>query len=162
MLNILGPGSRFCDGVSRRSFLSIGSLAMGGMGLREMLAAESVQGVSRPHKATIMILLPGGPPHQDMVDLKPTAPKEIRGPFQPIRTNVPGIDLSEMMPRTAAIMDKMAIVRSLHGGLNDHNVHINLTGWETHPQMGDSPHRPGFPTGASPSPVSGVSQDPGP
>ncbi|HCD02272.1 MAG TPA: DUF1501 domain-containing protein [Planctomycetaceae bacterium] len=162
MLNILGPGSRFCDGVSRRSFLSIGSLAMGGMGLREMLAAESVQGVSRPHKATIMILLPGGPPHQDMVDLKPTAPKEIRGPFQPIRTNVPGIDLSEMMPRTAAIMDKMAIVRSLYGGLNDHNIHINLTGWETHPQMGDSPHRPGFPTGGWPSLGAVVSKVHGP
>ena len=151
MLNILGPQSRFCDGLSRRSFLSIGSLAMGGMGLREVLAAEAVQGNSRPNKATIMILLPGGPPHQDMVDLKPTAPSEIRGPFQPIRTNVPGIDLGETMPRTAAIMDKMAIVRSLHGGLNDHNVHINLTGWETHPQMGDSPHRPGFPLGGWPS-----------
>ncbi|MFP6701648.1 MAG: DUF1501 domain-containing protein, partial [Planctomycetaceae bacterium] len=93
MLNILGPQSRFCDGLSRRSFLSIGSLAMGGIGLREVLAAESAAGVSRPHKATIMILLPGGPPHQDMVDLKPTAPSEIRGPFQPIHTNVPGIDL---------------------------------------------------------------------
>ena len=151
MLNILGPQSRFCDGLSRRSFLSIGSLAMGGMGLREVLAAEAVQGNSRPNKATIMILLPGGPPHQDMVDLKPTAPSEIRGPFQPIRTNVPGIDLGETMPRTAAIMDKMAIVRSLYGGLNDHNVHINLTGWETHPQMGDSPHRPGFPLGGWPS-----------
>ena len=128
MLNILGPQSRFCDGLSRRSFLSIGSLAMGGLGLRAVLAAESAQGVSRPHKATIMILLPGGPPHQDMVDLKPMAPSEIRGPFQPIATNVPGIDLGETMPRTAAIMDKMVIVRSLHGGLNGHNVHINLTG----------------------------------
>ena len=63
-----------------------------------------------------------------MVDLKPTAPSEVRGPFQPILTNVPGIDLGETMPRTAAIMDKMVIVRSLHGGLNGHNVHINLTG----------------------------------
>ena len=151
MLNILGPRSRFCDGLSRRSFLSIGSLAMGGMGLRELLAAEAARGVSRPHKATIMILLPGGPPHQDMVDLKPMAPSEIRGPFQPIRTNVAGIDVGETMPRMAAIMDKMVIVRSLYGGLNDHNVHINLTGWETHPQMGDSPHRPGFPQGGWPS-----------
>ena len=162
MLNILGPQSRFCDGLSRRSFLSIGSLAMGGIGLREVLASESAAGVSRPHKATIMILLPGGPPHQDMVDLKPTAPSEIRGPFQPIRTNVPGIDLGETMPRTAAIMDKMAIVRSLYGGLNDHNVHINLTGWETHPQMGDSPHRPGFPIGGWPSLGAVVSKVSGP
>jgi hypothetical protein len=162
MLNILGPQSRFCDGLSRRSFLSIGSLAMGGLGLREVLAAESAQGVSRPHKATIMILLPGGPPHQDMVDLKPMAPSEIRGPFQPIATNVPGIDLGETMPRTAAIMDKMAIVRSLYGGLNDHNIHINLTGWETHPQMGDSPHRPGFPIGGWPSLGAVVSKVSGP
>ena len=129
MLNILGPGSRFCDGVSRRSFLSIGSLAMGGMGLREMLAAESVQGVSRPHKATIMILLPGGPPHQDMVDLKPTAPKEIRGPFQPIRTNVPGIDITEMFPLQAQHADKFSIVRSLHHdtGGHFHGGHFMLT-----------------------------------
>ena len=162
MLNILGPQSRFCDGLSRRSFLSIGSLAMGGLGLREVLAAESAQGVSRPHKATIMILLPGGPPHLDMVDLKPTAPSGIRGPFQPINTNVPGIDLGETMPRTAAIMDKMAIVRSLYGGLNDHNIHINLTGWETHPQMGDSPHRPGFPIGGWPSLGAVVSKVSGP
>jgi len=162
MLNILGPQSRFCDGLSRRSFLSIGSLAMGGLGLREVLAAESIQGVSRPHKATIMILLPGGPPHLDMVDLKPMAPSGIRGPFQPINTNVPGIDLGETMPRTAAIMDKMAIVRSLYGGLNDHNIHINLTGWETHPQMGDSPHRPGFPIGGWPSLGAVVSKVSGP
>ncbi len=151
MLSILGPRSRYCDGLSRRSFLSIGGLAMGGLGLRQVLAAEAAAKSSQPHKAVIMILLPGGPPHQDMVDLKPTAPSEIRGPFQPIRTSVPGIDIGEMMPRTAAIMDKMAIVRSLHGGLNDHNVHINLTGWETHPQMGDSPFRPGFPAGGWPS-----------
>jgi len=151
MLTIQGPGSRYCDGVSRRGFLTIGGLAMGGCSLSQLLAAEAAQGTSNGHKAVIMILLPGGPPHQDMVDLKPDAPKEIRGPFQPIHTNVPGIDIGEVMPRTAAIMDKMVIVRSLHGGLNDHNIHVNLTGWETHPQMGDSPFRPGFPVGGWPS-----------
>lgn len=151
MLNILGPGSRYCDGINRRSFLTIGGLAMGGCSLPQLLAAEAAQEVSQRQKAVIMILLPGGPPHQDMVDLKPLAPKEIRGPFQPIATRVPDIAISEVMPRTAAIMDKMAIVRSLHGGLNDHNIHVNLTGWETHPQMGDSPFRPGFPIGGWPS-----------
>ncbi len=151
MLNILGPGSRYCDGISRRSFLAIGGLAMGGCSLPQLLAAEAAQRSPQRQKSVIMILLPGGPPHQDMVDLKPMAPKEIRGPFQPIPTRVPGIDIGEVMPRTAAIMDKMAIVRSLYGGLNDHNVHVNLTGWETHPQMGDSPFRPGFPIGGWPS-----------
>ena len=104
----------------------------------------------------------GGPSHIDLWDMKPDAPAEIRGPFQPINTNVPGIDLGETMPRTAAIMDKMAIVRSLYGGLNDHNIHINLTGWETHPQMGDSPHRPGFPIGGWPSLGAVVSKVSGP
>ena len=122
MLNILGPQSRFCDGLSRRSFLSIGSLAMGGRGLREVLAAEAVQGNSRPNKATIMILLPGGPPHQDMVDLKPQAPSEIRGEFHPIRTNVPGIEICELLPRLAQNMDKIAVLRSIVGGVNDHTA----------------------------------------
>jgi len=151
MLTILGGRARYCDGVDRRSFLKIGGLALGGMSLPEILRAEAAAGTGSSHKATIMILLPGGPPHLDMYDLKPDAPAEIRGEFKPISTNVPGIEICELLPRMAAIMDKLVVVRSLYGGLNDHNVHQCLTGWESHPQQGDSRLQPGFPAGGWPS-----------
>jgi len=86
-----------------------------------------------------------------MYDLKPDAPTEIRGEFSPIHTNVPGIDISELMPRTAALMNKFAIIRSLYGARDDHNVHQCLTGWESHPQQGDSQLVAGFPQGGWPS-----------
>ena len=76
---------------------------------------------SRQHKAVIMIYLSGGPSHQDMYDLKMSAPVEIRGSFRPISTNVPGIEICEHMPRLAKMMDKFAIIRSLHGGSDQHN-----------------------------------------
>ena len=151
MLTILGKGSRFCDRLSRRSFLSIGGLALGGLSLTEILRAERQAGVPSNSKAVIMILLPGGPPHLDMFDMKPEAPSEIRGEFRPVESNVPGIDVCELMPRTAALMDKFAVIRSLYGGLNDHNLHQCLTGWESHPQQGDSTMKPGFPPGGWPS-----------
>lgn len=151
MLTILGEQHRYCDRMPRRNFLQIGGLSLGGLSLPQILRAEQQAGASQPHKAIIMILLPGGPPHLDMYDLKPDAPAEIRGEFSPIATNVPGIDISELMPRTAAMMDRFALVRSLHGALNDHNVHQCLTGWESHPQQGDSQLVNGFPQGGWPS-----------
>lgn len=151
MLTIPGPKTRYCDGIDRRGFLRIGGLGLGGASLTDILRAESQQGISHSNKSIIMIILPGGPPHLDMFDMKPKAPTEIRGEFSPISTNVPGIQITELMPRTAALMDKLVIVRSLYGGLNDHNVHINLTGWESHEQQGDSVAKPGFPTGGWPS-----------
>jgi hypothetical protein len=158
VLTIFGGGNRYCDGVSRRTFLKVGGLALGGLSLPQILAAEAQAGIRSSHKSIIMILLPGGPPHQDMFDLKPDMPSEIRGEFQPIRTNVPGIDISELMPRTATIMDKLVLVRSLYGGLDDHNLHQCLTGWESHPQQGDSVAIPGSPTGGWPSLGSVVSK----
>jgi hypothetical protein len=128
MLNILGKPYRFCDGVSRRSFLKVGGLVMGGMSLPEVLRAEASASVGRSHKAIIMIFLPGGPPHQDMFDLKMQAPPEIRGEFQPIATNVPGIEICEHMPRLAGMMDKLAIIRSLHGAQGSHFAFQCLTG----------------------------------
>ena len=151
MLRINGQSTEYCDRVSRRSFLQIGGLAMGGLSLTDILRAESIQQKSNSHKSVIMILLPGGPPHLDMFDMKPNAPVEIRGEFKPIRTNVSGVEICELMPRTAQIMDKLAVVRSLYGGRNDHNVHICLTGHESHPQQGDSQMVPGFPNGGWPS-----------
>src|SRR5947208_9049234 len=109
MLTIYGRQSRFCDGVSRRNFLKIGALGLGGLTLPQWLRAEAESGIRRSHKAVIMIFLPGGPSHQDIFDLKPEAPKEIRGEFQPIRTNVPGIQICEHLPRLAAMMDKLIL-----------------------------------------------------
>ena len=129
MLTLLGSKHRFCDGISRRSFLQIGGLALGGMSLPQLLQAESAAGKPAPHKAIIMIFLPGGPPHQDMFDLKMDAPTEIRGEFRPIDTNVPGIQICEHFPRMAAMMDKLAIIRSIVGADGNHFAHQCLTGW---------------------------------
>jgi hypothetical protein len=84
MLTLLGAGHRYCDGVSWRSFLKIGGLAMGGLGLPELLQAEAQGGVGRSHKSVIMVYLTGGLAHQDTFDLKPEAPAEVRGEFRPI------------------------------------------------------------------------------
>jgi hypothetical protein len=120
MLTILGGQNRFCDGLTRRNFLQIGGLALGGLSLPGILRAEAASGVKRPHKAIIMIFLPGGPPHQDMWDLKPDAPAEIRGEFKPIKTSVPGIEVCELFPRMARMMERFTIIRSIVGADGDH------------------------------------------
>src|SRR6187399_1185023 len=104
MLNFLGLHNRtrpFCDGVSRRAFLRVGALGLGGLTLPDLLRLEAQAGVGRSHKAVIMIYLCGGPPHQDTYDLKMDAPAEIRGEFAPIPTNVPGIEICELLPQLA-------------------------------------------------------------
>src|SRR5436853_7209968 len=104
---------RYCDGVSRRNFIRIGALGMGGLALPQLLKAEAASGLRRSHKAVIMIYLPGGPPHQDTFDLKMDAPSEIRGEFRPISTSVPGIKICEHLPLIARVPDKLPIIRSL-------------------------------------------------
>jgi Protein of unknown function (DUF1501) len=138
MLVIPGQSLRLCDQIPRRDFLAIGSLAMGGLALPQLLCAEQAAGIERSHKAIIMIYLTGGPPHQDMVDLKPNAPAEIRGDFQPIQTNVPGIEISEQMPRVAAMMDKFALIRSVVGSEGRHSSFQCVTGrkFTSQPQGG--------------------------
>src|SRR5688572_4013535 len=116
MLTLLGKASRrngFCDGISRRDFLMVGGSIAGGLTLSSLLRAEALQGVANRHKSLINIFLPGGPPHQDLWDLKPDAPAEIRGEFKPINTNVAGIQICELLPKLAAMMDKLAVVRSI-------------------------------------------------
>lgn len=143
MLTILGRRSgrsRFCDGVDRRNFLQIGGLAMGGLTLPQLLRAEQEQGVGRSHKAIINIFLPGGPPHQDMWDIKSDAPSEIRGEFQPIKTNVSGIEICELFPRIAAMMDKFVPIRSMVGASGQHYSFQAMTGRrETNPPAGGWP-----------------------
>ena len=134
MLTIPGaPSGRFCDRAGRRQFLRIGSLAALGtagrsLTLADVLRAEQASGTGTRQKSVIMIYLPGGPPHQDMVDLKPAAPSEVRGEFSPIATNVPGIEVCELMPRMAAMMDKFTVIRSIVGATGDHYSFQCLTG----------------------------------
>jgi hypothetical protein len=129
VLTILGKGQYdFCDGVTRRSFLRIGGLALGGLSLPQILRAEGDSAGRRSHKAVIMIFLAGGPPHQDMWDLKPDAPSDVRGELRPIRTNVPGIEICELFPLQAKIMDKLAILRTVVGANGDHYAEQCLTG----------------------------------
>jgi hypothetical protein len=128
MLTIYGNSSRFCDGVSRRNFLKIGALGLGGLALPQLLQAEAQSGVRRSHKAIIMIFLPGGPSHQDIFDLKMDAPQEVRGEFRPIGTNVPGIQICEHLPLLAGMMDKLTLIRSVVGALDDHDAFQCLTG----------------------------------
>jgi len=126
MLNLVGRGERFCDGVTRRSFMQIGGLALGGLTLPGILRAENGRS---SHKAVIMVYLSGGLSHHDTFDLKPDAPREIAGEFKPIATNVPGIQISEYLPRLASMMDKLAIVRSLVGQRDEHSSYQSLTGY---------------------------------
>ncbi|MBI2926106.1 MAG: DUF1501 domain-containing protein [Verrucomicrobia bacterium] len=128
MLTIPGQSFRFCDGVSRRNFLKIGALGLGGLALPDLLRAEAQSGIRKSHKAIIMIYLPGGPPHQDMFDLKLDAPLEIRGEFRPIKTNVPGIQICEHLPKLAAMMDKLAVIRSISDAVDDHSDYLCFTG----------------------------------
>ena len=107
---------------SRRGFLKIGSLGVGGLSLSELLRDEAKAGIRSSTKSVIFIYLVGGPPHQDMFDLKPNAPAEIRGPWKPIQTNVPGIEICEAFPLMAKMMDKFTIIRSLVGNQIDHDA----------------------------------------
>ena len=129
MLTIYGrPRSgQFCDRLARRDFMTIGGMALGGLALPGLLRAEDRQKRSS-HKAIINIYLPGGPPHIDMWDLKPNAPAEIRGEFEPIATNVPGMEICELFPKLATMADKFAIIRSLADSDGDHSAFQCMTG----------------------------------
>jgi hypothetical protein len=132
MLTFFGRSQRFCDGVSRRDFLRVGALTVGGLSLADVLRLQALsspekQSASRG-KSVIMIFLPGGPPHLDMYDMKPRAPKEFRGELNPINTNVPGIEICELMPRQAKMMDKLAILRGVTF-VDEHSPHMVMTGF---------------------------------
>ena len=145
MLTIPGArGGKFCDGVSRRDFIKIGGLAMGGIGLPQLLHAEARSGVRKSPKSVIMIYMAGAPPHQDIFDLKMDAPLEYRGPYKPIGTNVAGIQISEHMPHCARIMDKLVPIRSMVGSVTgDHDSHICYTG---HSAKGETKPPGGWPS----------------
>ncbi|HEV3417388.1 MAG TPA: DUF1501 domain-containing protein, partial [Pirellulales bacterium] len=133
-----GGSKRYCDGLTRRSFVQLGVAGMASVGLSQVLRAQARSAPTAPRGATgskksvILIWLDGGPSHLDLYDLKPEAASEIRGIWKPIRTNVAGFDITELFPKQAQIADKFSIVRSLSHGTGDHFAggHRMLTGKE--------------------------------
>jgi len=132
MLTLFGNFSPAqCDGISRRSLLQIGALGIGGLTLPQLLALEAhaaPASTKSRHKSVIMIYCCGGPPHQDMYDVKVDAPAEIRGEFAPIKTAVSGIEICELLPNLARIMDKLVPIRTIVGCKDDHAGYQCFTG----------------------------------
>src|SRR5262249_32673798 len=122
MFTIFGRPCRHCDGLDRRQFLTAGALGLGGLTLADLLRAEAAAGIRSSTKAVINVHLDGGPPHQDMIDLKPDAPAEVRGEFKPIPTKVVGLQVCELLPKLAGIADKFAFIRSLVGSAGAHDA----------------------------------------
>ncbi|MDA7681381.1 DUF1501 domain-containing protein [Verrucomicrobiales bacterium] len=132
MLSLYSENSgSFCDGISRRGFLKVGGLSLGGASLPQILSAESSSSSNAGglgHKAVIMIFLAGGPPHQDMWDIKRDAPSNIRGEFNSMKTNVPGIEICELFPKIASMADKFTFINSIVGAHGGHDAQQCLTG----------------------------------
>ena len=122
MFRVSGGPLRNCDGISRRSFINAGALGLGGFGLKDLLRAESIKGEGSSNKSIIHIHLDGGPPQMDMIDPKPDSPVEYRGDIRSIKSQLPGIHLSELMPKVAVSAKKFAFIRSLVGADNQHNA----------------------------------------
>ena len=112
----------FCPGPqSRRSFLQAGFLALGGLGLSDLLRLRAAANApDTSDRAIILIWLQGGPSHMETYDLKPEAPLDYRGEMQPIATNVPGIDICELLPEHARVTDRFTIIRSISHGFANH------------------------------------------
>jgi uncharacterized protein (DUF1501 family) len=128
MLTFWGRRRAFCDRVSRRDFLKVGALSVGGLTLADLLRLKAQASQPAHGRAVIMVYLHGGPSHLDMYDMKPAAPAEYRGEFRPIRSNTPGIEICELMPRQAAMADKLAVLRGLHF-VEEHSAHSLWTGF---------------------------------
>jgi hypothetical protein len=142
MLTIWGEKrGRGCDGINRRDFLRVGALG-GVLSLADVFRLKAAPAL--PNKSVIMVYLLGGPAQLDTYDMKPAAPAEYRGEFRPIKTRVSGIDVCELFPRQAALMDRLTIIRSLSAtapnGHSDAEVMTGLSEVESpraqHPCMG--------------------------
>src|SRR6266446_4477655 len=138
MLTIFDPcASRYCDRLTRRSFLRVGGLALSGLTLGDVLRlrAEAPPAGKPRQKSVIMIHLSGGPSHVDMYDMKPEAPSEYRGEFRPIKTNVPGMEICELLPRQAKIADKFAVLRGVQlAHLHTANEFFSGYPWQDSPR----------------------------
>jgi len=128
MLRFTGRPTHFCSGPARREFLRVGGLTLGSLGLPALLNAKASPKAKA--KSCLLIFMDGGPSHLEMWDLKPNAPAEVRGEFQPIKSSVPGLTVGELLPLTAKEMHHFAQVRSVRHGVNDHNAgaYYMLTG----------------------------------
>jgi hypothetical protein len=151
MLNVWSNRLRkACDGTTRRDFLKVGALGMGGLALSDMLrarAAASAAGHPTRNTSVVWLWLGGGPTHVETFDPKMTAPVEFRSTVGAVQTNVPGIELGGVFPRMARVADKMAFVRSFahnnsgHGG----GTHWVMTGYNFPPaDNGQGQNKPGM------------------
>jgi hypothetical protein len=153
MLSIRGPGTRLCDGVSRREMIRVGGLGLTGLTLPQILAAGESSAHRRQQAATIgkaksciLLFLMGGPPQHSTWDPKPEAPAEVRGEIGPLATKVPGIQFGELMPQLAARADKLCVLRAVSTGDNAHSSsgYYMLTG-RPHSPLNAENANPGFP-----------------
>ena len=153
MLSIRGNGTRLCDRITRREILRVGGLSALGLNLSHLLGNRQLQAnpVAIPPKngtakSCIILFLMGGPPQHSTWDPKPDAPAEVRGEFKPIQTAVPGIQIAELMPRTALLTDRLSIIRSVSSNDNAHSSsgYYMLTG-QPHAPMNAENANPGFP-----------------
>ncbi len=126
----------FCSGpFRRREFLRAGLLGLGGLGLADLIAARTIGGEARPERAVILFWMWGGPSQLETYDLKPDAPAEIRGPFGPIQTSVPGLDICELFPLQARLGERISLIRSIHHEMSAHNdASIELLTGKTPPR----------------------------
>ena len=143
MLRFLGPGSRLCDGLTRREILRVGGLGLlggGGLNLAQLATAagpgDDLDRSFGRAKSCIVLFLMGGPPQHSTWDPKPDAPAEVRGDYKPIATNVPGMMISELLPMTAKVADKVCLLRAVSTGDNAHSSsgYYMLTGRPHQPQ----------------------------
>src|SRR5689334_19220439 len=137
MLKILGESARDCDGLTRRSFLQLGALGLGGLALPDLLrlraaASGAGAGGNFRERSVILFWLSGGPGHMETWDPKPDAPEGFRGPLGAIPTSLPGVHFGELLPEQARLADRLAVVRTVHHGTGDHTKgnHWMLTGYE--------------------------------
>lgn len=139
MLSLLGRSARLCDGISRREVLRAGGLGFTGLGWADLFRARAKaaqpRGTFGRAKACVVVFNYGGPSHIDLWDLKPDAPREIRGEFKPVATSVPGVRVCEHLPRLAQLAHRYAVVRSVTHNDNDHAIgaYLALTGY-SHPK----------------------------
>ena len=158
MLRLLGPGVRLCDGWNRREVIRVGGLGILGAGFHhsELLRGTATADQSKTSlssfgraKSCIVLFLMGGPSQHSTWDPKPDAPAEVRGDFRPIDTTVPGMSISELLPRTASIADKICILRAMSTGDNAHSSsgYYMLTG-RPHQPMNFENANPGAPNDA--------------
>src|SRR5262249_5680203 len=137
MLRILGSPKRLCDGCTRRDMLWAGGLGLFGFGLSNYLRLADVQGSETGRRAAgsfgkakscILLFLYGSPSQLETFDMKPDAPVEIRGEFKPIRSRLPGLDVCELLPNAARVMDRVTVLRSVTHPYPIHGVAFATTG----------------------------------